>query len=111
MERRSLCPLGLAFFGLTSNLASQVRLNLFSLIHQIVFHSKGGYDFTTIYNMPIWLRKFTYHEISKFYSKEREEAEKLSNEGKSTLISSDGKVNTSEFANLSNNLKRKSSYK
>ena len=36
---------------------------LFSQIHEIVFHGQGGYDYETIYNMPIWLRKFTFKEI------------------------------------------------
>ena len=43
--------------------APQVRLNIFKQIHEIIFHGKGGYDYVTIYNMPIWLRKFTFKEI------------------------------------------------
>ena len=49
---------------------------MFSVIHEIVFHGKGGYDWDTIYNMPIWLRKFTFEKIKEFYEKEREENEK-----------------------------------
>ena len=49
---------------------------MFSQIHDIVFHGKGGYDWDTIYNMPIWLRRFTFEKIKEFYDKEREEAEK-----------------------------------
>lgn len=49
------------------------------MIHEIVFHGKGGYDWNTVYNMPIWLRKFTFEKIKEFYDKEREEAEKNSN--------------------------------
>jgi len=44
-----------------------------------VFHGKGGYDWDTVYNMPIWLRKFTFEKIKEFYEKEREEAEKQQN--------------------------------
>jgi len=44
-----------------------------------VFHGKGGYDWDTIYNMPIWLRRFTFEKIKEFYDKEREEAEKQQN--------------------------------
>jgi hypothetical protein len=75
----------LTFFGLTP----EYRLYLFSQIHEIVFHGKGGYDWDTIYNMPVWLRRFTFEKIKEFYEKEREEAEKqqntLKNKGKGDI--------------------------
>ncbi len=49
---------------------------MFSQIHEIVFHGKGGYDWNTIYNMPVWLRRFTFEKIKEYYDKEREEMEK-----------------------------------
>ena len=57
----------LPFFGLTSNNISIFRQNLFNKIHEIVFHGKGGYDWFTIYEMPIWLRKLTFQKIKSFY--------------------------------------------
>jgi hypothetical protein len=33
-----------------------------------VFHGKGGYDYNTIYNMPIWLRNFTFNKIKEWYN-------------------------------------------
>ena len=45
---------------------------MFSQIHEIVFHGKGGYDYDTIYNMPIWLRNFTFKKIKEYYDKESE---------------------------------------
>ena len=36
------------------------------MIHEIVYHGKGGYDWYTVYNMPIWLRLFTYSKIKEF---------------------------------------------
>ena len=59
--------LDLAFFGLTSEIIPQVRANLFTQIHEIVFHGQGGYDWGTVYNMPIWLRKFTFHKLKEHY--------------------------------------------
>jgi hypothetical protein len=41
---------------------------LFEQIHEIVFFGKGGYDWNTIYNMPIWLRNFTFKRIKEFYN-------------------------------------------
>lgn len=59
---------GPTFFGLTQ----EYRLSLFSQIHEIVFHGKGGYDWETIYNMPIWLRRFTFEKINKHYKELKE---------------------------------------
>ena len=67
MEWRSLFLFLLTFFGLTPSVASQVRINLFTQIHEIIFHGNGGYDWHTVYNMPIWLRKFTFHKLQEYY--------------------------------------------
>ena len=72
----------LSFFGLTSEVAKQVRVNLFIQIHEIVFHGQGGYDWETVYNMPIWLRRFTYNNIKEFYENEKEEYDKAMNKPK-----------------------------
>ena len=101
----------LTFFGLTINEAPQIRLGLFSTINQIVFHGKGGYDFNTIYNMPIWLRKFTYSEIKKFYEEEKSSAS-AANKSKSptSLVNADGTVNVPAFAEASKPYKGQTSY-
>jgi len=67
--------LGLTFFGLTP----EYRQNLFSQIHEIVFHGQGGYDWDTIYNMPIWLRNFTFKKIEEWYKKQEEAQNKQQN--------------------------------
>jgi hypothetical protein len=89
--------LGLAFFGLTFDIAAQARAALFKQIHEIVFHGKGGYDWNTIYNMPIWLRRFTFNEIQKYYKEEKEVIENKGKKGSQTVISPDGKVKASEL--------------
>jgi hypothetical protein len=69
VARRTLsCLLRQDFFGLTPD----YRKYLFSHIHQIIFHGGGGYDFETVYNMPIWLRKFTFHQIKEYKEAESE---------------------------------------
>ena len=111
MERRPLSRLILAFFGLTSKSAKQFRLNIFKEIHEIVFHGQGGYDWETIYNMPLWLRKYTFHEIKQFYDK-KSEAEKSALKGdKKSLIDPSGKINKEQFAEVSKQYKGKTSYK
>ena len=64
------CPLGLTFFGLTP----EYRLSVFNNIHDIVFHGNGGYDWHTVYNMPIWLRKFTFNKIREHFQQINEES-------------------------------------
>ena len=71
MTIESLSQLGLSFFGLTYDIAPQARANLFKQIHEIVFHGNGGYDWHTIYNMPIWLRKYTFNEIRNYYEEQK----------------------------------------
>jgi len=44
-------------------------MNLFTQIHEIVFHGKGGYSWGTVYDMPIWLRRFTYKQIQDYFIK------------------------------------------
>lgn len=56
----------LTFFGLNN----EYRMGLFNQIHEIVFHSKGAYSWDIIYNMPIWLRNFTFNKIRKYYEDE-----------------------------------------
>jgi hypothetical protein len=82
--------LDLAFFGLTSEIAPQYRANLFTQIHEIVFHGQGGYDWGTVYNMPIWLRKFTFAKLREYYDKQNQQ----NNEdlGSQTQKVKDGKI-------------------
>ena len=70
LRRTSTFQLILTFFGLTFNNVSSFRLSIFNQIHEIVFHGKGGYDYNTIYNMPIWLREYTFHKLKDFYNQE-----------------------------------------
>ena len=68
--------LGLNFFGLSLETAPQTRKNLFKQIHEIVFHGQGGYDWDTVYNMPIRYRDFIYNQIRDHYEKQNKAAEK-----------------------------------
>jgi hypothetical protein len=107
----SLSQLGLSFFGLTYDIAPQARANLFKQIHEIVFHGNGGYDWNTIYNMPIWLRKYTFNEIRNYYEEQKDAAEgKQSSGGRQTVISADGKVKVPELLQQVKNAKKPPKY-
>lgn len=88
-----------AFFILTSEEVIRYRKNLFTQIHEIVFHGQGGYDWETVYNMPIWLRKFTFDQINTFYSKKQQQQQdqQPKNPNQKTVIDSTGKVKAPEF--------------
>ena len=58
------------FFSLTNEQAAEYRAGLFKQIHEIVFYGKGGYDWDTIYNFPIWLRKFTWKQINDYHKEQ-----------------------------------------
>lgn len=103
--------MGLTFFGLTPKIAPEIRIRIFRQIHQILFHGKGGYDYDTVYNMPLWLRKFTFSEIQKFYDDEEAAYKNQQSSDKTSLIGADGKVNVQQFKNVSKDYKGKSSYK
>ena len=58
-----------------------------------MYHGNGGYDWQTVYNMPIWLRRFTFQEIADYIEKQNNHESSNSNEGANkTVIDKDGKV-------------------
>jgi hypothetical protein len=65
----------LTFFGLTP----EHRPIIFKQIHEIVFHGNGGYDWNTVYSMPLWLRRTTFNLIKEHYDKQDEAIEKQRN--------------------------------
>ena len=86
MKRRSPCLCRYSFFGLTQ----EYRFQLFKQIHEIIFHGRGGYNYDTIYNMPVWLRNITFKFIQDSINQENKAQEEAhskatSKSGKTTL--------------------------
>jgi hypothetical protein len=98
--------LGLAFFGLTPNLAKEYRAKFLTQIHEICFYGQGGYSWPVVYEMPLWLRRFTYHKIKEHYDNQNKEMEKAKgkNSKMKEVIGKDGLVKSPEFL-------KKTSYK
>ena len=103
--------MGLTFFGLTLDIVPKVRAALFTQIHEICFHGQGGYQWETIYNMPTWLRKFTFNKIKEFHSEQNEQSKSQNNKGEKTLIDPSGKVNAPAFLEANKNHQKPASYK
>lgn len=47
----------------------------YTQIHEICFWGQGGYEWSTVYNFPIWLRKFTWNKLNEHYTKQKEAQE------------------------------------
>jgi hypothetical protein len=74
LRRASIFLLVLTFFGLTP----EYRKHIFDQIHQIVFHGQGGYNFDDVYNMPLWLRSYTFNQIKKWYDEKNKQEDDVS---------------------------------
>ena len=70
-RRRSIYQQILAFFTLNPDNLGEYRKILFLQIHDICFWGQGGYDFDTVYNFPIWLRKFVLSQLKEHYEKSK----------------------------------------
>ena len=87
----SIFQLGLPFFGLTP----EYRASLFNQLHDIVFHGKGGYIFSEIYEFPIWLRRFVHRSMIEFYENENKQAQKSS--GQQSILDN-GKIKAPDYS-------------
>jgi len=60
------------FFGLPQN----YRKHLHSHIFDLIYHGNGGFTFSDVYNMPIWVRKFYISKIIECKQSEKEAHDK-----------------------------------
>lgn len=81
----------LPFFGLTP----EYRASLFSQLHDVVFHGKGGYIFSEVYEFPIWLRRYVHRSMIEFYENENKQAQK--SQGQQSLLQ-DGKIKAPDYS-------------
>ena len=70
------------------------------MIHEIVFNAQGGYSWGEVYQMPIWLRTFTFNKLKDHYEKKTEKAknQQIGNQQVKTMVDSSGNVNKGEFS-------------
>ncbi len=59
-----------------------------------MFYGQGGYDYNTIYNMPVWLRQFTYKKILEHYEKKNNASQTNTVEESIKSMKSAGAVNS-----------------
>lgn len=87
----SIFQLELPFFGLTP----EYRASLFTQLHDICFHGKGGYSFDIIYEFPIWLRRYIHRSMIEFYENENKQNEKAS--GRQSLLQN-GQIKAPDYS-------------
>lgn len=80
----------------------QARLALFTQIHEICFHGQGGYDWETVYNMPVWLRMFTFNKIKEYYENQNSQSQNAGKPNSTQLVNTDGTVNKDQFQKITN---------
>ena len=83
--------MGLAFFGLTPD----YRAGLFTQLHDIVFNGQGGYSFDTVYEFPIWLRRYIHRTMVEHYQKQNKEYQQQS--GKSSVLQN-GQIKAPDYS-------------
>ena len=105
MNQKLNFPLDLTFFGLTSETASQYRINTLTEVHDLVFHGNGGYIWSDVYNMPIYLRRFALSKLKEHYDAVNKANKPKTSPDSSTLVDSTGKVNKKEFSSHSSKYK------
>lgn len=64
-----MCP----FFGL----GPEHRAATHSQIFDLIMASKGGFDFTALYTMPLYLRRFYFKMMDKHIQEENERIESI----------------------------------
>ena len=69
------------FFGLTPDYRQYLHSHIFDLI----YHGNGGFNFSDVYNMPVWARKFYVNKIIKFKEDEHKAHEKEMAKAKSRM--------------------------
>lgn len=60
------------FFGLSP----KYRQILHSQIFDLIYHGNGGFTFSDVYNMPLWVRRFYINKIIEFKQEEKKAHDK-----------------------------------
>ena len=58
--------MGWTFFFLTAEDKPYIHNEIFNL----VYHGGGGFDYESVYNMPIWLRQYNIKKIIDYNEKQ-----------------------------------------
>ena len=55
---------------------------MYNEVHDLVYHGGGGYSYSEVYNMPIYLRRYSITRINNYLKDKKEAEEKIINDAK-----------------------------
>jgi hypothetical protein len=55
---------------------------VYNEVHDLVYHGGGGYSYSEVYNMPIYLRRYSITRINNYLKDKKEAEEKIINDAK-----------------------------
>ena len=76
----------LAFFGPTPEYRPYLHTEIFNL----VYHGKGGFTWESVYDMPIFLRRFYIKKINEYIEEQNKEHEKVMKKSNKKSVSGPG---------------------
>jgi hypothetical protein len=57
-------------------------MSVYNEVHDLVYHGGGGYSYSEVYNMPIYLRRYSITRINNYLKEKKEAEEKVVNDAK-----------------------------
>jgi hypothetical protein len=57
-------------------------MSVYNEVHDLVYHGGGGYSYSEVYNMPIYLRRYSITRINNYLKEKKEAEEKVVNDTK-----------------------------
>ena len=57
-------------------------MSVYNEVHDLVYHGGGGYSYSEVYNMPIYLRRYSITRINNYLKEKKEAEEKIINDSK-----------------------------
>lgn len=58
-------------------------MQVYNEVHDLTYHGGGGFTYSEVYNMPIYLRKYSIRRINKHLEEKQEAQEKAQKEAES----------------------------
>ena len=56
---------------------------VYNEVHDLAYHGGGGFSYSEVYNMPIYLRRYSIHRINEHLKKQKEAQEEAQKEAES----------------------------
>ena len=58
-------------------------MQVYNEVHDLTYHGGGGFTYSEVYNMPIYLRRYSINRVNKHLEKQKEAQETAQKEAES----------------------------